>query len=306
MTSHAEPVEAALTAPETPDVVDSARSRIGALLRGTLRSYLGKLGLMLVIITVGIAVVGPFVTPQDPLEIVGPPFSPPGEGYPLGTDYLGRDVLSRFLDGGALILLLAALATVGGVAVGTALGAVAGYLRGWIGQVIMRSLDIVLSFPPILLALVFMSILGAKPWLILLTVASTHVAPVARVVESSTLALVNRGFVQYAEMIGVPRRRILGRELLANMVAPVMVQLGIRMAYSIGFIGALAYLGYGRRPPAADWGSMVQENQINLISSPLPVLAPVLALALATIGVNLLTDAFGRAAGVDIAKEGQA
>lgn len=306
MTSHAEPLVPG--SPGTAANADLARrspSRIGALLRGTLRSYLGRIGLLLVLITVGVAVVGPFVT-QDTEAIVGPPFATPGAGYPLGTDYLGRDVLSRFLDGGTLILFLAFLATTAGVVVGTALGLLAGYVRGAVGQIVMRSLDVVLSFPPILLALVFMSILGAKPWLILLTVASTHVPPVARVVESATLGLTSRGFVQYAEMIGVPRLRILTRQLLANMVAPVMVQFGIRMAYSIGFIGALAYLGYGRRPPAADWGSMVQENQINLISTPLPVLAPVLALALATIGVNLLTDAFGRAAGVDIAKEGQA
>ncbi|UUW91441.1 ABC transporter permease [Pimelobacter simplex] len=302
MTADASPLMSG-TVPTAPR---AARQRQGGLLRGTLRSHLGKLGLLLVLVTVGIAVIGPFATPQDPEAIVGPPFATPGAGYPLGTDYLGRDVLSRFLDGGSLILVLAFLATTSGVVVGTALGLLSGYLRGITGQVVMRSLDVLLSFPPILLALVFMSILGPKPWLILLTVASTHVPPVARVVESATLGLTSRGFVQYAEMIGVPRLRILTRQLLANMVAPVMVQFGIRMAYSIGFIGALAYLGYGRRPPAADWGSMVQENQINLISTPLPVLAPVLALALATIGVNLLTDAFGRAAGVDLAKEGQA
>ena len=273
------------------------------LVRGTLRSWVGKVGLLLILATLAVAVTGPFVEPDDPTEIVGRPFAPPGAGHLFGTDYLGRDVLSRFLDGGQTILGLSILATLVGVGGGAALGLIAGYRRGATGQVIMRSLDVVLSFPPILLALLFMSIVGPKWWIVMLTVASAHVGPVARVAESAALALVNRGFVQYAEMIGTPRHRLLTRELLANMVAPLMVQLGIRLAYSIGFIGALAYLGYGRRPPAADWGSMIAENQINIISTPLPVVVPVVALGLATVGINLLTDAFGRAAGIDLGKE---
>ena len=282
---------------------DVRRGRAWRLLRGTLRSKLGLLGLVLVAGILLVAFLGPYLAPQQPTAIVGTPYAPPGGGHPFGTDYLGRDVLSRFLAGGRLILALSMLATVVGVGLGTALGLVAGYRRGLVGQLIMRSLDIVLSFPPILLALLFMSVVGPNPWIILLTVASTHVPPVARVVESTALALSARGFVQYAEMIGMPRRRILVRELLANMTAPVMVQLGIRMAYSIGFIGALAYLGFGQQPPAPDWGSMIEENQINLVAAPWPVLTPILALAAVTIGVNLLTDAFGRAAGVNLGKD---
>ncbi|MFT4085400.1 MAG: ABC transporter permease [Nocardioides sp.] len=277
--------------------------QMSRLLRSTVSSRTGLIGLILVVLIVAIAFLGPLVRPDDPTAIVGTPFAGPSGSHLLGTDNLGRDTLSRFLVGGRTILLLSFCATLAGVVLGTAFGLIAGYLRGWVGQVIMRVLDIVLSFPPLLLALLFMSVVGPKWWILLICVAATHVPPVARVVESAVLALVSRGFVEYAEMIGVSRRRIMSRDLLVNITAPVMVQMGIRTAYSIGFIGALAYLGFGAQPPAADWGTMIQENQINLISAPLPVVAPILALALVSIGVNFLSDAFGRAAGIDLGKD---
>lgn len=279
------------------------RRHTAALLRGMIRSRNGMIGGLLALVPILIAVIGPFLTPVDPASIVGAPFSAPGAGYPLGTDYLGRDVLSRVLDGGWWILALSVLATAIGVGLGSLLGLIAGYRRGATGQVIMRLLDVLLSFPPILLALLFMSIIGPEWWLVMLTVAASHVGPVARVVESATLGLVNRGFIQYGEMIGMSRLRLLTRDLLPNMVAPLTVQVGIRLSYSVGFIGALAYLGYGRPSPQADWGSMIAENQINIIAAPMPVVVPVLALALLTVGINLLTDAFGRAAGIDIGKD---
>jgi peptide/nickel transport system permease protein len=242
--------------------------------------------------------------PQEPSEIVAVPLSPAGADAPLGTDFLGRDVLSRFLHGGSVIILLAFVATIVGVGAGTLLGLVAGYRRGIHGQAIMRTLDVVLSFPPLLLALLFMSLLGTKWWLILLTVAVAHVPYVARVMESASLAVTGRGFVQYAEMIGVPRRRILGREILPSVVAPLTVQFGLRLTYSIGIIASLAYLGFGREGSAPDWGKMISENQANLVVTPLPVLLPVLAIAILTVGVNLLTDGFGRASGIDLGREG--
>jgi peptide/nickel transport system permease protein len=247
-----------------------------------------------------VAFVGPFLAPHDPAEIIGAPYQPPGGDATLGTDNIGRDVLSRFLSGGNVILLLAFAATVLGVGSGTMLGLIAGYRRGLSGQAIMRALDVVLSFPPVLLALLFMSVLGAKAWLITLTVAVSHVPYVARVVESASLAITGRGFVKYAEMIVVPRRRILVREILPGVVAPLTVQFGLRLTWSIAIIASLAYLGFGRVPPAVDWGMMIQENQANLIGAPLPVMLPVLAIAIVTVGANLVTDGFGRASGINL------
>jgi peptide/nickel transport system permease protein len=293
-----------LTGALAPRVVQAGRPAARAgLLRRTLRLRVARVGLVLVLLVLAVAFLGPIVASGDPSQIVGPAFSPPGAVAPLGTDNLGRDLLIRFLHGGSVILVLAFLATVVGVGIGTLLGLIAGYRRGIRGQVIMRSLDVVLSFPPLLLALLFISLLGTKPWLILMTVAVSHVPYVARVIESASLAVTGRGFVQYAEMIGVPRRRILAREILPSVIAPLTVQFGLRLTYSIGTIASLAYLGFGRQGSAPDWGKMISENQVNLTQTPLPVLLPVAAIAILTVGVNLLTDGVGRAAGIDSGRE---
>lgn len=283
-----------------------ARGSLLDLLRCTLRVRGAQIGVVLLLPVVLIAVLGPFLSPEDPAAIIGTPYAPPGGDAIFGTDNLGRDVFSRFLHGGTVILLLSLLATLVGVGAGTLFGLIAGYRRGARAELIMRSLDVVLSFPPLLLALLFMSLLGAKLWLILLTVAISHAPPVARVVESSTLGVTGRSFVQYDEMIGVPRRRILSTAILPNVIAPLTVQFGLRLTYSIGLIAALAYLGFGRQPPAVDWGVMINENQAAIVGSPLPVVLPVLAIAILTIGVNLVTDGFGRAAGVNLGREDSA
>ncbi|MFA3877993.1 ABC transporter permease [Streptomyces sp. MMCC 100] len=276
---------------------------VRAVLRRTLRLRGARIGLVLMLLVMGIAFLGPLFSPHDPTVTIGSPYALPGGDTLLGTELLGRDVLSRFLHGGAVILLLSLLATVIGSGTGMLLGLVAGYRRGVRGELIMRSLDVVLSFPPLLLALLFMSLLGTSPWLVLLTVAISHVPYVARIVESSTLAVTGRGFVQYCEMIGVPRRRILTGEILPSIVAPLTVQFGLRLTYSISLIASLAYLGFGRQDPAVDWGMMISQNQSNVVGSPWPVLLPVLAITIVTVGANLLTDSFGRAVGLDLGRE---
>jgi peptide/nickel transport system permease protein len=301
-----EPVTVVPTSLETlPPAAVTPTDRVvhGGMVRRTLRVRHAQVGLGLTLLVLAIAFIGPFFAPQDPSKIIGAPFTAPGPDAVLGTDNLGRDVLSRFLHGGAVILLLAFVATIVGVGIGTMLGLIAGYRRGFRGQAIMRTLDIVLSFPPLLLALLFMSLLGTKWWLILLTVAVAHIPYVARVIESASLAVTGRGFVQYAEMIGVPRRRIIAREILPSVIAPLTVQFGLRLTYSIGIIASLAYLGFGRQGSAPDWGKMINENQLNLIATPLPVLLPVIAIGVLTVGVNLLTDGFGRAAGVNLGRD---
>ncbi|MBS1887864.1 MAG: ABC transporter permease [Actinobacteria bacterium] len=276
------------------------------LLRNTLRLREGKIGLALVLFVLAVAFLGPFFAPHDPSTVIAAPYTSPNSNALLGTDNLGRDVLSRFLHGGAVLLLLAFAATVVGVGTGTLLGLIAGYRRGFRGEFIMRSLDVVLSFPSLLLALLFLSLLGPKLWLIVLVVAASHTPYVARVVESSTLGLTGRGFVRYTEMIGLSRWRIMSGEILPNILAPLTVQFGLRLTYSIALIASLAYLGFGRPAPAVDWGMMINENQANIVASPLPVVVPIIAIAIITIGSNLLTDAFGRAGGIDLGREGEA
>lgn len=267
------------------------------LLRSSLRLGRTRVGASMVGVIILVAVVGPFVAPHSPTEFIAPPYSGTSGAALLGADAVGRDVLSRFLSGGYAILLLALVATVLGVGVGAVLGIVAGYQRGRLDDIIMRSLDVLLCFPSVVFALLLVSVLGAKLWLIVIAVAVTHAPQVARTMRSAAVQLTGREFVAYAEALGIPTRRVVFGEILPNVTAPLAVEFGLRMTYSVGIIASLAFLGFGRQPPAADWGLMINENRGGLTTQPLGVVAPVIAIALLTIGTNLITDGLGRAAG---------
>ena len=259
-----------------------------------LNTAAGMIGAVLVLLVVAIALAGPFVAPHSPTSFVGSSFAPPSAAYPLGTDALGRDALSRVLWGGYRILGLAAAATAIGVLSGAVIGVIAGYVGGLIDEIAMRLVDVAMAFPQIILVLLFISIIGAKLWLLTVMVAAVHAPQVARVARAATLRVAREDFVRFAEAIGTPLRRIVARELLPNIVAPLMVECGLRFAYSISLIAGLNFLGFGVQPPAADWGLMINENRIGLMGNPWPVLAPVLLIAVLTIGVNLLTDTLAR------------
>jgi len=269
-----------------------------------LRSWVGRVGLLLAGIVIAIALAGPFIAPHAPEVFIGAPFQPPNAALPLGADVLGRDVLSRVLAGGYRTLGLAAVATLLGVAIGAMLGMAAGFLKGAADESIMRLLDVALAFPQIIFALLFLSILGSAPWLVTLIVAAVHVPQVARVARAGTLRIASEDFVRHAEAIGMSPLRILVTEILPNISVPLLVELGLRYTYSIALIAALSFLGLGQQPPTPDWGLMVNDNRIGMASNPWPVLAPILLIALLTIGVNLFTDALSRstaAAGGDVA-----
>jgi peptide/nickel transport system permease protein len=259
-----------------------------------------RAGLAIVALVVSVAAFGPLVAPHSETAFVGVPFNSPSHSALLGTDYLGRDVLSRFLAGGRTVLVLAFVATLLGVVLGTSLGLIAGFSLRAADEVIMRAMDLILAFPAIVLVLLFVSLVGPALWLLALTVGVSHMPQVARVMRSATVQVAESDFVRYAEALGVSRFRILFSEILPNVVAPLTVEFGLRLTYSIGIVASLDYLGFGLQPPAADWGLMVHENQLGITVAPLPVLLPVIAIALITVGTNLLTDGFGRAvAGLD-------
>jgi peptide/nickel transport system permease protein len=218
----------------------------------------------------------------------------------LGGDNLGRDVLSRILWGGRSILWMAFAATTIGVFVGAALGMIAGYARSGLDDAIMRSLDVLLAFPGIVLAVLFVSMLGPKPWLIVLLVGAVWVPGVARVCRGVTLETVSREFIQVAEVLGTPRRRIIVREILPNVMTPLLVEFGLRLTWSIGAIAAISFLGFGIQPPAADWGLMINENRTGLTLQPWAVMIPIAMIAVLTIATNLIAEGIGRSvAGVD-------
>jgi len=277
-----------------------ARRKLIGLTGRAARTPRGITGLSISALVVALAIVGPWLAPHSTTAFVGAPFSRSAADAWLGTDQLGRDVLSRVLAGGRTILVLSALATIVGVAVGTLLGLVAGYVKGVVDEGIMRVLDVVLAFPQVILALLLVSLVGPRLWLICAAVAATHAPQVARVARAATVQVGEQEFVVYADGLGIPRLRVITGELLPNIVGPVMVELGLRFTYSIGLIASLSFLGFGLQPPGADWGLMINENQIGIEDNMWSVLAPIVVIALITVGTNMFTDAIARVVlGVD-------
>ena len=264
------------------------------------RTPRGATGLGLAGLVVAVAVIGPLVTPQSPEALLTFPFAKPSGRFPLGADFLGRDVLSRVLAGGWLLLLMAVSATVLGIAAGAAAGISAAYLRGRRDGLIMRTVDVILAFPQLVFALLLLSILGPKLWLIVLAVGLTHAPAVARVLRAATLDVCERDYVKVAELQGMRPAAVMSKEILPSLSTPLMVEAGLRLTYSIIIMAGLAFLGFGQPPPSPSWGTMINENRAGLALNPWAVIIPALLIALLTVGTNLLTDAVGRAAlGVD-------
>jgi peptide/nickel transport system permease protein len=264
------------------------------------RTTRGAIGLGLASSVVGVAVIGPFVAPHQQDALVTLAFGKPSWQFLLGGDFLGRDVLSRVLDGGWALLIMAACATAIGIAGGAAAGVSAAYLRGFSDGIIMRAVDVILSFPQLVFALLLLSLLGPKLWLITIAVGVSHAPQVARVLRSATLDLSERDFVKAAELQGMRPAKIMWNEILPNLVSPLMVEAGLRLTYSIVIISGLSFLGFGQPPPAANWGTMINENRAGLPLNPWAVIVPAVLIALLTIGTNTFTDAFARVAiGVD-------
>jgi peptide/nickel transport system permease protein len=271
------------------------RREWAAVLSRAVRTPRGAWGLAIVGVVVLVAAIGPAVAPYPSTAFVTAPFANPSGKFPLGGDTLGRDVLSRTLDGGWELLLMAAIATLLGVLAGAICGVCAAYFGGGWDTLIMRVVDIVLAFPQLVFALLLVSVLGPKIWLIVLAVGISHAPQVARVTRAAALDVCERDFVRAAQILGMPSRRVLRREVLPNLTSVLMVELGLRLTYSILVIAGLSFLGFGLQPPAASWGLMINENRIGLVANPWGVLAPTLLIAALTIGMNTLTDAIARA-----------
>ena len=266
------------------------------LLGAVIRTRRGALGLLLAGSVVLVAAIGPFVAPYSPDQSVTFPFAGPSGQYLLGSDMLGRDVLSRVLAGGWELLLMALAATVFGVIIGAAAGVSAAYLRGRVDGLIMRTVDVFLAFPQLVFALLLVSIVGPKIWLIVVAVGFTHAPAVARVLRSAALEISERDYVKSIELQGVRPAKVMSSEILPNLVSPLMVESGLRFTYSIVMMAGLAFLGFGLPPPAPSWGYMIQENRIGLSLNVWAVAVPVILIALLTIGINTFTDAVSRVA----------
>jgi peptide/nickel transport system permease protein len=273
------------------------------LLAATWRQTRAKVGLAITLLLLAIALFGPFVAPHAPDAGLTRPegfvtgFETPSDVAALGTDNLGRDVLSRFLWGGRSVLALSVFATALGAVLGIAIGLLAAYSRGVMDDVLMRAQDVVLAFPQLVFALVLVATVGPELWLLVLAVGITTMPRIARVTRAAAVEVVERDFIRAAESIGVPRRTILFGEVMPNITSPLVVEVTLRLTFNIAVIAALSFLGFGLQPPAADWGLMINENRQGLLAGqPWGVVLPVAAIGLLTIGTSLMGDAFARAA----------
>ncbi|WIY82911.1 ABC transporter permease [Propionimicrobium sp. PCR01-08-3] len=255
-----------------------------------------KVGAVLTGLVLLLALFGPLLLPwatgYSTTEFAGRPFQPDGM---FGTDNLGRDVWSRFLAGGLNLIVFAVLATLLGLVLGVVLGMLAAYAGGWLDSLIMRANDVLLAVPQLVVALLAVTVLGPRGWVLVSVIGLTHAPRIARVARSATLGVINEDYIRVAEMYAMPRGRILMREIMPNITGPMAVEAGLRLTYSIGAIASLSFLGLGIQPPAADWGLMINENRIALSLEPAGVLLPVLAIAVLTIGTNLIADSIARA-----------
>jgi peptide/nickel transport system permease protein len=265
-----------------------------ALPRAVTRDWGGRIGAILLVLIVLLAIFGPLFAPHSTVTPIGIPGAGPSASAPLGLDFLGRDVLSRLLSGGRSTLLLGGVATALTYLVGITVGLVAGYARSIADPLLMRTVDVFLSFPALLVMLLFVTAFGSGPGVLVGAAVIVLFPGVARIVRTATLEASTRGYVEAAVARGERTANVLRREILPNIAPSIVADLGIRFSWSIILIASVNYLGLGLRPPTADWGLMVSENRVIISTNPLALLAPAAILALLIIAVNLVGDAYVR------------
>jgi peptide/nickel transport system permease protein len=262
-----------------------------------LRSTSGAIGVSIVLFVVFVALLGRYVAPHDPNSPVGNPLAGPSGGALLGTDDLGRDVFSRLLYGGRSVLGLAFAATLLAYLIGLGVGLVAGYSRSKIDPILMRTVDVMLAFPPLLFLLVLITGAGTGTGVLIVGVAAIQAPGISRIVRTATLEISVRGYVEAAVARGERAIAVIVREVLPNILAPVLVDAGLRFTYSILIIASVNFLGLGLQPPKSDWALMISENRQYISLNSWAVLAPAAMIALLTIGINLTGDAIARSLG---------
>ena len=242
-----------------------------------------------------LAFVGPAVAPYAHHEQnIAQRLQAPGRGHLFGTDQYGRDVLSRVLAGSREVFLLGGGATLIAAVLGTSLGLLAGYYGGLLDEALMRLLDVLLSFPPLLLALLLLAVSGSSSLDLLAVVTVLYVPVLARVVRSAVLGLRTQAFVEAARVRGERDLYILFREILPNALPPLLVEASMRFAYSIFLVASLGFLGVGVQPPSPDWGLQINEGRAFLSTAPWILVFPAAAISLLVVATNLMTDGLRR------------
>jgi peptide/nickel transport system permease protein len=289
---------------------------IKELLKTSWRTTSGRIGLTIILIHIVLATVGHLFAPYSPTALNSNKagdlisLSSPSWNFLLGTDQLGRDVLSRVMSGARSLILVSTCGTALGIALGSLVGMGSGYKGGRTDELFMRLMDGLMSFPSLLLALLILTTLASRPidlplikpiWdelLIIFTIGFVNMPRVGRVMRSVTLSLKEMEFVQSARLRGEPTYYIIFREILPNTMTVVGVEASVRLSYAILLVSSLGFLGLGVQPPSPDWGLMIAQSRHYLVSAPWIALSPAAAVASLIIGVNLFTEGIRQARGL--------
>lgn len=267
------------------------------------RSWSVRIGLTVLLFVLGVAFIGPYFAPYSPSALPGIPYSTPSRTYWLGNDYLGEDVFSRLLWGGRTVILYGAIATLLAYAVGGTIGLFAGYTRSRLDDLLMRSMDVLLAFPPILFLLVVATGAGSNIWALVIAIAVIHVPSIARILRSAALEISVRGYVEAAIARGDRTHVILRREILPNIWGTIVADGGPRFTVSILLVAAVNFLGLGLSPPAADWAMMISENRSGITINLWAVVAPALMIGALTVSINVVADAIAGRLGKSVETE---
>lgn len=263
----------------------------GGIFRALMRSPQGAVGLILFTLLMVLVVFGPALTPADPESFnYGARFAPPSAQFPLGTDWYGRDLLSRVMAGARATVLLALLATGIGTVAGALIGVLSGYLGGWVDEAIMRLNDAVMAIPSLLFALMIIAALGSSSINAVIAIGIAQTPGMARIARSVTLQVRALDYVAAARSRSEGTAWIVLAEILPNTIAPVIVEATIRVAFAIMTLATLSFLGLGAQPPSPEWGLMIAEARDHIFRSPWPVVVPGAAIALVAVTFNLLGD----------------
>jgi peptide/nickel transport system permease protein len=265
--------------------------------RGLLRRPVAMVGLVTAVAFVLVALAAPLISPYSPQEqffdgltLEGSPL-PPNERFWLGTDLLGRDLLSRMIYGARTSLLVGLLANGVAVLAGTLIGLTAGFVRGFIGSVLMRYTDLMMAFPALLLAITIAALIGPSIKNVIFVIAFVNTGPIARVVYAETTSLAEREFIAAERAIGAGTGRILFRHILPHLLPIVIVWGTLGISTTVLFEAILSYVGFGVRPPDPSWGNIVYDGQSYFQTAPWLVFFPGFAVALLALSVNLVGDA---------------
>ena len=251
----------------------------------------GFLGFILVACVAGFAAIGPLLVEQSPTQVN--PMNrllSPSQDHLLGTDQFGRDLMSRVVHGAKISLYVGILGVGISLLLGGLVGAIAGYYSGWVDDILMRAIDVLMAFPYIVLAIGFMAMFGPGLENLVIIIGITRAPGFARLLRASVLSLREREFIEAARATGNSDFRVLYRHILPNCIAPLMVLATLNMATAINVEAALSFLGLGIRPPDASWGVLIADGRSYLLDAPWIAISPGVAISLTVLGFNLLGD----------------